>query len=87
MAGALLSMSVTALGAGAAAAAGDGKADAKDPSRRVCRMITPTGSRLAIRSCRTQAEWDAITKQSQEGADAQRRNDETVRPGAFTTAF
>lgn len=30
-----------------------------DRSKRVCRNVTPTGSRMTKRVCRTQAEWDA----------------------------
>jgi len=92
--GSILVAGLTAVGASPALAEGtEGAAQAEQTSadaaksRRVCRMITPTGSRLALRSCRTKAEWDALTLQSQRGADEQRRNDETVRPGAFTSAF
>lgn len=38
-----------------------------DSSRRVCRNITPTGSRMTERKCRTQAEWDASRKKTQDG--------------------
>lgn len=38
-----------------------------DTSRRVCRNITPSGSRLTRRVCRTQAEWDQSRDQNQEG--------------------
>jgi hypothetical protein len=31
----------------------------KDTSKRVCRTIVPSGTRMGTRSCRTQAEWDA----------------------------
>lgn len=70
-----------------AAVQGTAVAAKKDTSKRVCRMLTPTGSRLPLRSCRTQQEWDAEAARFQKDADAQRRNDETVRPGAFTKNF
>jgi hypothetical protein len=63
-------------------------ADAKDDaSRRVCKMVMPTGSRLALRTCRTKAEWERQALQYQRDAEQQRRNHEAVQPGAFTTAF
>ena len=39
----------------------------EDRSRRVCRDVTPSGSRLVRRLCRTQAEWDASAQRSQDG--------------------
>ncbi len=39
---------------------------ADDSSRRVCRNITPTGSRLTKRVCRTQAEWDKSRDKTQD---------------------
>ena len=38
-------------------AAAKPKADEEDTSRRVCRNLTPSGTRLTTRVCRTQAEW------------------------------
>ena len=38
-----------------------------DTSRRVCRNIRPTGSRLGTRSCRTQADWDREAETTQDG--------------------
>ncbi|HVQ09730.1 MAG TPA: hypothetical protein VMS43_14975 [Allosphingosinicella sp.] len=35
------------------------KATATDPSRRVCRNVVRSGTRLSTRYCHTQAEWDA----------------------------
>jgi len=65
------SMAVTATSVGAQA--NGTTADSPQPqpkadrSRRVCRTVTPTNSRLTQRSCRTQAEWDAATERTQEG--------------------
>jgi hypothetical protein len=45
-----------------------------DPSsakkeKRVCRDRKPTGSRLTVRVCHPQSEWDAIDKERQEQAE------------------
>ena len=42
------------------------KAESNDPSRRVCRAVVPTGSRLSTRVCRTQAQWDQSERKSQD---------------------
>lgn len=54
--------------AGGTAAHAERKSTANDPSRRVCRVITPTSSRLTTRVCRTQAEWDQSAREAQESA-------------------
>lgn len=38
-----------------------------DRSRRVCRTEVPSGSRLARRTCRTQAEWEEAQYRTQDG--------------------
>ena len=87
----VLAIGFAALGAGpvlagdtgsAAGAATEAKPKAakKDPSRRVCRNIIPSGSRLSIRDCRTQADWDRSAEKAQEGALAQQRGP-AGRPG------
>jgi hypothetical protein len=38
-----------------------------DTSRRICRNLVPTGSRMSGRICRTQAEWDKSMDKSQQG--------------------
>lgn len=69
-----LAMTVFAGGFGAVAATAQeqGKAAAQstaqpDRSRRVCRTEVPSGSRLARRTCRTQAEWDESQYRTQDG--------------------
>jgi hypothetical protein len=42
----------------AAAGVEQAKSSAKDTSRRVCRNLVASGTRLSARSCRTQADWD-----------------------------
>jgi len=51
----------------AAAAYEQAKTTQADTSRRVCRTITPIGSRLTRRVCRTQAEWDDAQYRTQDG--------------------
>lgn len=38
-----------------------------DTSRRICKVVMPTGSRMTTRICRTQAEWDRSMDKSQQG--------------------
>lgn len=40
----------------------------QDRGRMVCRNVTPTGSRMSRRVCRTQAEWDRSRDRTQEEA-------------------
>ena len=94
-----LTIGLSAVGPGAApAGAMDGPAAVvlaqaqpasagKDPARRVCRTITPSGTRLGLRSCRTQEEWDREARQYQRDAEQQRRNHEVVQPGSSTKRF
>jgi hypothetical protein len=44
--------------AAAAATEGQPQAARNDRSRRVCRNLVRSGTRLSTRYCRTQAEWD-----------------------------
>jgi len=45
---------------------------AKDTSRRVCRNLVISGTRLTTRYCRTQAEWDqAADKAGRDVQDSQ----------------
>lgn len=67
---AALAIGLSAVGAGPALA-DDGAGASKpkkakdDTSRRVCRMVVPTGSRMTSRICRTEAEWSASMDKSQ----------------------
>lgn len=49
--------------------AADPAAPAPKKEKRVCREKKPTGSRLVVRTCHTEAEWTAIDKEEQERAD------------------
>ncbi|HST35483.1 MAG TPA: hypothetical protein VLK25_02485 [Allosphingosinicella sp.] len=68
------------LGATGVSAAPDKQGDAKDSrSRRVCRTVMPSGSRLTQRVCRTQAEWeDGRSKTQQSVLDSQMGDGTTV---------
>ncbi|MGZ8348272.1 MAG: hypothetical protein ACXWUP_14285 [Allosphingosinicella sp.] len=48
-------------------AAGQAKTSEPDTSRRVCRNLTPSGTRMTRRTCRTQAEWNAAMDRTQDG--------------------
>jgi hypothetical protein len=41
--------------------------------KKVCKRIVPTGSVMAVVTCRTRAEWDAIASKSR--ADIERTRD------------
>lgn len=72
----------TALAGGNMGSAGDAASQEQsrtNPSRRICRSLLPTGSRLPQRTCRTQAEWDADAEQT-------RRDQERVQ-GTGTRGF
>ena len=50
----------------------------EDRSRRICRDVTPSGSRLVRRLCRTQAEWDESAQRSQDGLFKQQTDTTTT---------
>jgi hypothetical protein len=79
LAGAVL---VPATGATAAGASADAPRTANDQrTRRVCRTVTPTSTRLTRRVCRTQGEWDASMRDQQDGF--LRHNFDQTRQGAI----
>ena len=88
--GSALAIAVATLGSGAAFAGGmeepGATQEARDKanSRRVCKMITPTSSRLAHRTCKTKGEWDREAAQLRQDIDEQRLNNDKVQPGAFS---
>jgi len=80
---AVLGAGLCALGA-TGAYAGDGTATSQpkkakdDPSRRVCRTIMPSGSRLTTRICKTQEAWDLAQDKSQDGVLQHQRTNQTL---------
>jgi hypothetical protein len=80
---AALAIGLGALGAAAAfadepAAASQPTKAKPDSSRRVCRLLVPTGSRMSSRICRTQAEWDASRDKTADNMLQQQRTHETL---------
>ena len=65
--------SAAVAGAGTQATTANQPNPSEDRSRRVCRSVTPSGTRLAIRTCRTQAEWDEQANQARHRMDEQNR--------------
>jgi hypothetical protein len=64
LAGAVL---VPVTGAAATSSAAEAQRKTNDArTRRVCRTITPTSSRLTTRVCRTQGEWDESMREQQD---------------------
>ena len=58
-----------------------GQAQGASGERRICRTITRTGSRLAReRVCRTQAEWDQVTRTARQTTERLQRNDGSSDP-------
>ena len=47
-------------------AAGYDAIEAKNPNRRVCRRVKPTGSHIGQRVCLKQRDWDAMKRDAQE---------------------
>ena len=78
--GALLLGTAIVATTGASASDPSAQPEAKaepDQSRRVCRTVTPSGSRLTRRICRTQAEWDASADRAADGVAKQQIEDTT----------
>ena len=82
-----LAMATSVILAGAALQAGVAEAKKpkqNDPSKRVCQTITPSGSRLTQRICRTQQEWEDQARETQDSLLAhQRSNTTNSRPDDF----
>ena len=73
-------MRLLIVAAAAAALAATGTASAKekkpeDPNKKICKFEGNSESRIAKKTCRTKAEWDALKAQRQEGGI-----DSTYRP-------
>jgi hypothetical protein len=85
---AILAMGLGVLGAGPAfadeaAGVSQPKTAKADTSRRVCRNLVPTGSRMSSRVCKTQAEWDATRDKT---ADNLLRHQSTKETGMLPDA-
>jgi hypothetical protein len=49
-----------------------------DTSRRICRNLVPTGSRMSGRVCKTQAEWDASQDKTADSMLRHQTNERTL---------
>lgn len=60
----------------------DTKTQAKpdDTSKRVCRIVTPTGSRFTARVCKTAAEWERDAEKVENNMDQERRGNSEISP-------
>ena len=54
-------------GSGTATEADTKVAKKKDISRRLCRTLVASGTRLPSRACRTQEQWDSAQDRAQDG--------------------
>jgi hypothetical protein len=75
----VLAVAAGALLAAPAVAGSNGKARSKDKSvedgsKRVCRTLTPTGTRFTTRICKTQADWDLEMSKTQDSALSHQRD-------------
>ena len=69
---------IVAAAAGALVATGGASAKEKkpeDPDKKICKFEGDSTSRIAKKTCKTRAEWDALKAQRQEGGV-----DSTYRP-------
>jgi hypothetical protein len=75
-----IGIAVTLTGATLASAGGVATAEQaeKEKSQRVCRTVTPSGSRLTRRICRSQADWDSTQQKTQDGVLDQQLKQSTL---------
>jgi hypothetical protein len=57
--------------------AGSAKKPKDDTSKRVCKTIMPTGSRMTTRVCKTAEEWAKMMDKTQEGVLAHQTSEST----------
>lgn len=82
MMAAALAIGLVSLTTGPALAGKGPKLAKDDPSRRVCRNLTPVGTRLTTRVCRTKAEWDSAESKAQDGLLQHQMNNSTQTEAA-----
>jgi hypothetical protein len=73
-----VSLFVILAAASAVPAAQPADASAKPAESIICRFESEGTSRIPIRICRTQAEWDAITKANRDDLEHARNNAKNV---------
>ena len=69
---------------GTTAAPTQAKPNGKDKSHRVCRVVTPSGSRFTTRVCRTAQEWEQEAQRTQDWVADGNRNG-SRRDGEFNS--
>ena len=52
-----------------------------DTAKRICKMVTPTGSRFTQRVCKTAAEWQRDSDKAEEVIDREARGNRDLDPG------
>jgi len=63
-------------GGGAAGPQGSGQPEKS--AKRICRTITPTGSRFTTRRCMTQADWDRNQERTADGVLKTQTDNQTL---------
>ncbi|MDB5722254.1 MAG: hypothetical protein JWP15_2872 [Alphaproteobacteria bacterium] len=80
----LPALSAAADAPAATAAAPAPKLAKNDKSHRICRVVTPSGSRFTSRVCRTAEEWENEARKTQDWVADGNRNG-SRRDGEFNT--
>ncbi|MFZ9995168.1 MAG: hypothetical protein ACO3IL_06810 [Steroidobacteraceae bacterium] len=52
----------------------------KDPNRRICKEVAPTGTRIAKRTCLTAAQWEEAARVGREGTSKTQDNQRFNNP-------
>lgn len=52
----------------------------KDPNRRICKEVAPTGTRIAKRTCLTAAQWEEAARVGREGTEKTQSNQRFNNP-------
>jgi hypothetical protein len=52
----------------------------KDPNRRICKEVAPTGTRIAKRTCLTAAQWEEAARVAREGTEKTQSNQRFNNP-------
>lgn len=52
----------------------------RDPNRRICKEVAPTGTRIAKRTCLTAAQWEEASRVAREGTEKTQSNQRFNNP-------
>lgn len=75
--GRVFAVAVAAASAACVAGPAPQSAASLDPAQPICRRATPTGSALAVKDCRTAAEWAEFEARARAGVEDTMRNTNT----------